>query len=551
MKVDIANLCTVLTSATQARSNWSELGTEAVHNTSSKLIRRLRKFELLKQSECLCSGWKDSIQEHLLNAHTVIKQHWQGLIHDSESNIDTEVVKSIRPNNDLDITLPELDTFLLQTRTRRHDRSASSFKPNSVFPSFPAELLPNNLDGPDGYKCFRLLAFEEWVDYHLETWISSHLTDTSTCGMIRSLIEDYFIVASATYAGSPVSISIMYLTVTELWIACDRSACAQYQLLSQYDHELCITEFQCLVLPLKHHMERLYKIEHYVKSRRAASKARLPSIYRSFGQQLSFAVRYFDQSTDLQATLLEIERDAERKRALKCQELKNLQARYQDLMNQYSSKSCDSETYVTNRYHGYTATRHPTWCARCSCKKQAEALSIHIYEWPVSSKSFDAKATVFELKVPQAFSDWRDTSAYMINEVLHHCDRNAEKPSNSYTLDGHQDLSHMLSSWYHRRRIVPLSDVKPHNVTHRKQKKAVHRLTEGDVCLKNALQYAYFDTSLGVVMKRAPECTEIVPKLCMYHVPQRSKALDRFMYRPPSAPDGTPANKVIVSARSV
>ncbi|PVI00621.1 hypothetical protein DM02DRAFT_628345 [Periconia macrospinosa] len=40
-------------------------------------------------------------------------------------------------------------------------------------------------------------------------------------------------------------------------------------------------------------------------------------------------------------------------------------------------------------------------------------------------------------------------------------------------------------------------------------------------------------------------CTEHVPKLCMYHVPQRSEGLDRFMYRPPSAPDGTPPNEVI------
>ena len=65
--------------------------------------------------------------------------------------------------------------------------------------------------------------------------------------------------------------------------------------------------------------------------------------------------------------------------------------------------------------------------------------------------------------------------------------------------------------------------------------------------LRNALRYAYFDTSLGVLTEAPPTCTETVPKLCMYHAPQRSKALDRFMYRPPSAPDGTTANEVIVS----
>jgi hypothetical protein len=138
----------------------------------------------------------------------------------------------------------------------------------------------------------------------------------------------------------------------------------------------------------------------------------------------------------------------------------------------------------------------------------------------------------------------------MTSEVLCHRDRNAEKPSCSYTLDVHQDLSQILSSWYCQRRIVPCSSVKPHNVTHRKNKKAIPHLNDDDVCLKNALQYAYFDTSLRVFTTENPICTEDIPKLCMYHVPQRSKALDCFMYHSPSAPDGTPPNEVIVSLLS-
>jgi hypothetical protein len=297
-------------------------------------------------------------------------------------------------------------------------------------------------------------------------------------------------------------------------------------------------------------MQRLQEIERYVQSRRKAAVSHLPSIYRSFGHQSSFAVRYFDKSTELQATLAEIEREAERKRAQKCQELKGLQTKYEDLMDKYNSKRCDTETYFYNRYHGYTTTRHPSWCSRCRCKSEADALSIRIYEWPVSSNTFVAKATIFELEIPQAFSDWRDTSAYMVSEVLHHWDCNSDTPSCSYTLSVHQDLSQMLSPLYHGRRIVLLSDVKPYNVTHRRNKNTVQYLAEEDVCLSNALQYAYFDTSLGVFTKAALTCTDDVPKLCMYHVPQRSEALDRFMYRPPSAPDGTPANEVLVSLLS-
>lgn len=459
-------------------------------------------------------------------------------------------MKNIQPDNDLDTKLPALDAFLSETRNRQHDGSSSAFRPSSKFPSFLATRLPEKGDGPNDCKYFRLAALENWVDQHLQTWISLNLNNPATCGELRRLIERYFANASAAYASSPISMSIMYLTLAELWIACDRSACTQYPLLCEFNHELHITEFQCLVLPLKHDMDRLHDVERYIQSRRAAASPCLPSVYRSFGHPSSFAVRFFDKSRELQATLVEIERDAIRKRALKCQELKQLKTKYDDLMDQYNSKSCDIETYVYNRRHGYTKTRHPNWCSRCSCEKQAEALSIDIYEWPISSNAFVAKATVFELKVPQAFSDWRDTSTYMASEVLCHRDRNAERPSCSYTLDVHQDLSQMLSSSYRQRRIVPCSSVKPHNVTHRKSKEAIPHLTEDDVCLKNALQYAYFDTSLRVFTTVTPMCTEDIPKLCMYHVPQRSKNLDCFMYHPPTAPDGIPANEIIVSLLS-
>ncbi|KAJ4371619.1 hypothetical protein N0V83_004839 [Neocucurbitaria cava] len=313
----------------------------------------------------------------------------------------------------------------------------------------------------------------------------------------------------------------------------------------QYDHELCITEFQCLVLPLKQHMKRLHEIECYFQSRRQAAASHLPSVYRSFGHISSFGVRYFEESRELQATLAEIERDAESQRAQKCEELKELKTKYDTLMEQYTNMSCETETYVYNHRHGYTEPRHSRWCSRCLCKTQADALSIKIYEWPVSSNPQVAMATVFELKVPQAFSDWRDTSAYMISEVLGHQHRHAKEPYYLYTLDKHKGLSQMLSQSYSRRRIVLSSDVKPYNVTHRKNKRAIRHLTEDDVCLPNALQYAYLDISLRVLPKEAPTYSGDVPKLCRYHMPRRSNALDRFTYHPPSAPDGTPPNEVI------
>jgi hypothetical protein len=119
---------------------------------------------------------------------------------------------------------------------------------------------------------------------------------------------------------------------------------------------------------------------------------------------------------------------------------------------------------------------------------------------------------VFELVVPDPYSNWRDASAFFITTVLGYKDANESRPSKSYTLDNHHGLSHLLSARYSKRRIVPLSDIKSHTVTHRRQKKAIPHLTDDDVCLQNALRYAYYDTSTRTFNTSIPGCTLEVPK---------------------------------------
>jgi hypothetical protein len=114
-------------------------------------------------------------------------------------------------------------------------------------------------------------------------------------------------------------------------------------------------------------------------------------------------------------------------------------------------------------------------------------------------------------------------------------------------LNSHQDLSRMLSSQYAQRRIVLLSEIKAHSVTHRKQTRKILHLTDEDVCLENALRYEYFDKFQNSFNTILPTCTEAIPKKCMYQMPSRSNALQPFLYHPPSLPDGLPANEVIVS----
>ncbi|KAH9870515.1 hypothetical protein IAQ61_005991 [Plenodomus lingam] len=530
----------------EAKNYWNDLGSEIIHITSAKLHRRLRKLRLSKQASCLKPEWAQPIKKDIASAHAVIKKQWLKVTADPQANIDTAIVKRLRPEDDLDMNLPALDTFLSEAAARKRNASSTEFEPSSTYPRYDSSEFPDTSFGTGNHKIFCLAAFETWVEKYLKTWTQQHAHDPGTCGKLRRIMESYHTNAYAVYSDVPISLSIMYLTLVEIWVACDESACSIHPLLLEYDPETDLAELQCLVLPLKTQLERLHNVEVYVSSRRVSARKSLPSVYRQFGDPSSFAVRYFDGDVQLQSTLAQIERKAAQKRQQKCQELARLQEQYQSLMHAYNTGVCQTETYIYNRRFGYTTTRHRRDCSRCAKSHKAEALSIQIYEWPVSSQSAVAKATVFELHIPRAFGDWRDSSAYMVASVLGFKADEASKPSYKFTLDMHSEISSLLSKQYHERRIIPLSTIKPHSVTHRKNKQAVHLLNESDVCLKNAMRLEYYDRSLNIIAGRAPIHTEDVAKKCRYKLPQRSKALERFAYKPPSLSDGLGPNEVIV-----
>lgn len=461
-----------------------------------------------------------------------------------------------RPSeNELDLSVPVLDEFLTAVHARDHDMPLSQFRPSSEFPKFSKKQLPGSLNGPSDYTHFRLAALERWVEQHLRSWMTSYRSRETTCGHLYDLMEYYYDNAIVAYEDSPVSLSVMYLTLAELWIACDESACFIFPHLRDYDPEICLAEFQCLVLPLMEHMQRLHEVEEYIQSRRDNAISGLPSLYRSFGHRSSFAVVHFNQCESLKATLRRIEVQASGMKKRKCEELKSLKSKQEELMRQHNNSVCDSEQGLSNLQHGYTTSphptsRHPTSCRRCAYKSQAEGLSINIFEWPLSSDPAIARATVFELCIPEAFSGWRNASVFMINTIFGHWDTKAKEPLFSYTLDKQRDISRLLTARYDRQRIVPLSEVKPYSVTHRRVKKITPTLAEDDICLGNALRYEYYDTKLGVLCDAAPSCTEEIAKKCMYRMPQRSQAMEDFIYRPPKSPEGYYPNEVIVSSES-
>lgn len=108
--------------------------------------------------------------------------------------------------------------------------------------------------------------FEKWVSDHLAAWLNRHIKAGDTCEVLKEKMQCYHKVASVAYGNQPEAISIMLLTILELWIACDKSATKIHAHLSDYIVEVFSYKWDSLLLRSRGDMERLHSAEEYLKS---------------------------------------------------------------------------------------------------------------------------------------------------------------------------------------------------------------------------------------------------------------------------------------------
>lgn len=463
-----------------------------------------------------------------------------------DNNIDMAVLASLQPRNDLDIDLSQADDFITKIFRRKQQSDISDFQPTSKCLVFSEHELPINFSGSGEYTYFYLATVEKWVEDHLSSWLERHISNGTTCEQLRLLLEEYFDCANSAYSGVsniPRSLSIMYLTAMELWIACDKCACRKYPLLHDFDPEVDISSFKALSLPFKSQLERLSTAEAYLKFRRINARADAPSLYRDFGLSSSFAVRFFDESLDHHRLRSDIEQHATVRRQQKYHELAKQKQLYHDLMARSDERSCDY-TKVYNSHYNFEGTEHASWCEKCDLRSRAEQLRVQVYEWPLSSDPAVAKATVFELQIPKAYSHWRDATMFLLIKVLCFTHTNVRKPRARYILSEQDGLSSIWASPSDQL-INLVSEDKPVTGSHYRVKEGVAFLQEEDVCVDNALHYQYFNR-LENAFSDVLGSSQQIPNKCTYQLPARSSQLQSYLRTPTTSNDITP-NQVIAS----
>jgi hypothetical protein len=499
--------------------NYS-IPSDLIHAMNAKISRRLLKLDSFANWPAL-----SSVQGIMRTANELLHTRWSNIMEQDLQACDLPRLKNLDFRQDADIVLPGLDEYIKLIRQRRIKKVSVAFQPTVALVKYPADALPTwPSSSPNNYKFYILKAIEAWVASNLGLWLEGNKNDLSSCSRLEDLIRKYHDNAYPLYTGNPEAISTMLLTILELWIASDSAATHICELLKDYDPGVPQGFLESLVLPLKSQIERLLRAELYLDSRRArAAICPASHIFKDFGDEDCFAARYFNQSPTHQALLKEIERQATGARENKRTELVERKERYKTYMQQHDKGECEYEEYVTDRINDFREKRHNRNCKKCDYKAQAAALRIKIHEWPLPSDILEARSAVFELQVPPFFGHWRNSTVFLISDVLKNNYKSRQAPRSKWQLDRYWGLKSFWRSFDSTPRICLLSQSKPHSASHRRDK-AVCTATDSDVFLDTRMKYQYYDSSHECFVDEF-SMEDDMAKSCMYKLPDRVSSL--------------------------
>lgn len=325
------------------------------------------------------------------------------------------------------------DTKMSLINSRKYIRSVISRMPQytpvkSFNPSEAQRISTSAIDmphlstaGKSESDIYVLLQdFENWIAVNIVKWSKCNRELKPSCKKLQYTMQRYESIARPRYQSSPTNWSILVLTLVEMWVALDETAIHQLPLLSEYHPELTTNFFHPLILRKRADMERLYRVEAYIKNR--VTNAQNYNMTRIFSDDItaqSFAVQYTRHSTTHRYLLQAIMDDAHKAKCAKEKEYSQLSHDYHKLVNEakYLSHTLSPPEQI---YGALIATHNPD-CWRCALMNDAKRIEIMLHEWPLPRNDVEAHAVVFELECPQDFVIWRDNTYRILVDIIGIC----------------------------------------------------------------------------------------------------------------------------------
>ena len=346
---------------------------------------------------------------------------------------------------------------------------------------------------------------EREVEQGIDAWVDRVRENDKACVKLEILANKYSSSALKTYANNPELLSVMLLTMIELWVALDKIAIKEISMLAEYSPEVPTSLLEDLLVCKTESLHRLRRAHEYLSRRHSRSQSQL-SVFSSAIIAGSFAIRFYRNSSHLQSLKIRIEEVARREVRNKVADLEKANARHADLQRQVAQLD---HTYAINRdgFEHHTRRR----CSKCTIEKELGNMQIAVHEWPLPDEQLRAEAVVFELDCPISFNMWRTATLHLLVDL---CSSSVQSKNPYIKLNKYAALRPYLVQ-HPRSRITLVSDTKPFTVTH--YSKTSIPATQGRVCVNNGLKFYGFDSHTCIPVSEAFGSVNI-SRYCTYQL---------------------------------
>jgi hypothetical protein len=457
---------------------------EAVHHDVDSDIIHIMRVKVNRRSQKLGATIPDWLVDNVIRtlqmARDLLQIRWD-YIQKQEKIISTEILTDYK--HDTILSLPNSRQYINTVLTRQVQVPNIPFRPSesprmqdvSDFARYQKGLAKAFNAEPH----VALMDFEQSVRRHLDAWVLLHLRDEGACRIIANCIDEYASTAGKRYQSNPEDLSLMLLTIFDLWVALDKIVVAQCPLLRDYSPEVKPELLEPLLLSKSEHLERLACIEEYIRERQGGE-----SVFSDKVDSSTFAVRFFRQSPRHVKLLQKIFSQAKRDRDQKLAELRSKNSQHDDLITQ--ARILDHRYYIDSRGRN----THDQQCQKCHLERRAKKMKILVHEWPLPSSDIEAQAVVFELDLPKSFDIWRTMTYKILCDICVPLQQEPKFTAKPHTrLDDYSGLKSFFSG--STLRISLASHTKSFLASHYRQQSLP--TTEDRVCVNNGLQYKLFD----------------------------------------------------------
>ncbi|CAF9942696.1 MAG: hypothetical protein ALECFALPRED_009917 [Alectoria fallacina] len=354
------------------------------------------------------------------------------------------------------------------------------------------------------------------------------------CVESQHMMQQYQRLASLAYKSDPEQLSLMIITLLEMWQAIDSIALILYPLLADYEPELPRDLLYSLQVAQLADLQRVQDIENYIEHRRSVSNPSNPSVFRDVSPE-SFAVRYFDQSEEMQQLAATIMAADEIAKIQKEEEWVRKSFEYEAIMKQAAETTC---LFIEDAFDPLKRQHDDRHCLKHQLERIGARMRIQIHEAILPCDDAHVKSLIFELLLPKAFAAWRDANWQLVQ-----LGRRSTIPDREpqVSLRDYQGLRAYMKPTGSS--ITLASRTKSFLYTHYAQVSFPTALDQ--VCLPHGLKYGLFDHSRNLWTSRHLEKPSFAD-LCAPSLPPKSVYGSLRRYFHPTF-DGKPlsANEII------